>query len=511
LNVYSGLAGFYFVRDAHDTGKEGIGLAGEPVNLPAGTYEVALAIQDRFFKNNGEFLFPAFPGDPGYKAFITEREVTLNSSQFPHCASQDGTMCGPTALAEFFGDHMLVNGKIWPRMDVKPRHYRLRLLNGCDSRFLQLQFCTAGTGTANIDCDSGNLIPFYVIGGDQGLAPKATKVNETLLMETGSRYDIIFDFTGLANKRVIMKNIGGDMPFGGEIGGDFVFSFTNRIMAFDVGDEDVFQRDNFNLAALDRELSIIAAAQTLLGEPDYIRKVALFEGTDEFSRYVCMCQSGCTKSACLLHCIALAHFARQTPTLLGTVMPAETWQGRIINWPKKSVYKEANLTGPMQGTMTWHEPITENPQLNSVEVWEIWNFSPDAHPIHLHLVKFEVLGRQIINDTLVRLVPQKTVQHNDAVGNGSSVVLPPTGPYVTGDASPGPAYVENHYKDIVTALPGQITSIKMKFTKFGHYVWHCHILSHEDHEMMRVMFVGGNPSGTSGRNLRGNAENEYDA
>jgi FtsP/CotA-like multicopper oxidase with cupredoxin domain len=187
---------------------------------------------------------------------------------------------------------MVVNGKIWPKMYVEPRHYRLRLLNGCDSRFLQLQFCTAMA--AGVDCDPiGNLIPFYVIGGDQGLAPKATKVEETLLMETGSRYDIIFNFTDLANTRVIMKNIGGDKPFGGEIGGDFVFNYTDRIMAFDVGAGSNVPGDNFNLTALDEKLSIIEAAQTPLGQPDYTRKVALFEGTDEFGRYVCICRREC--------------------------------------------------------------------------------------------------------------------------------------------------------------------------------------------------------------------------
>ncbi len=307
--MYAGLAGFYFVRDTYDTGKEGTGLAGEPVNLPAGEYEVALAIQDRFFKKNGEFLYPAFPGDPGYADFITCRGVNLIPDQTPpftvadkkQCANVPGCndipdesfTCGPTALTEFFGDHMVVNGKIWPKMDVEPRHYRLRLLNGCDSRFLQLQFCTAEG--AGVDCDQGNLIPFYVIGGDQGFAPKATEVEETLLMETGSRYDIILDFTGLANTRVIMKNIGGDKPFGGTIGGDdvFVFDYTDRIMAFDVRATSNGPVDNFDLDALNEKLDIIAAARTPLGQPDYIRKVALFEGTDEFGRYVCICRREC--------------------------------------------------------------------------------------------------------------------------------------------------------------------------------------------------------------------------
>jgi FtsP/CotA-like multicopper oxidase with cupredoxin domain len=298
-----------------------------------------------------------------------------------------------------------------------------------------------------------------------------------------------------------MMNIGGDVPFGGDLPGESNpnFAFTNLIMAFDVGAGEV-QGDNFNLTALDEELGVIAAARTPLGQEDYTRQVALFEGTDEFGRL---------------------------QPLLGTVMPASTWQGRIINWPNEQVYRDANLIGPMQGTMTWHEPITENPQLNSVEVWEIWNFSPDAHPIHLHLVKFKVVDRQTIKwDTNanaghviqgeapagdgVYLVPQNTIQHNDEVGKGFMVVLPPKVADYVEEIYPnvGDEYVEDHFKDIVTALPGQITRITMEFTKFGRYVWHCHILSHEDHEMMRVMFVGGNPSGASGRSLRGYAENE---
>jgi FtsP/CotA-like multicopper oxidase with cupredoxin domain len=82
LNVYSGMAGFYVIRDIFDTG-----LNGNPLTLPTYPYETALAIQDRMFKGNGDLFYPAFPGDPGYVNFIA------NPASVPK----------PTALAEFFG------------------------------------------------------------------------------------------------------------------------------------------------------------------------------------------------------------------------------------------------------------------------------------------------------------------------------------------------------------------------------------------------------------------------
>ena len=220
LNVYTGMAGFYIVRDDFDTG-----FPGNPLDLPAFPYEAAFAIQDRMFKDNGEYFYPAFPGDPFYDAFITGEGAVLPDPPF--------IGGGPTGLAEFFGDHMVVNGKIWPKMDVEPRNYRLRLLNGCDSRFLALQFFEVPEGAMGLSTSTGPL-PFTVIGSDQGLASSPTTV-DTLLSETGSRYDIVFDFKNVTpGNRVIMKNIGGDEPFGGDIPGPQVFGETDRIMAFDV-------------------------------------------------------------------------------------------------------------------------------------------------------------------------------------------------------------------------------------------------------------------------------------
>ena len=305
-----------------------------------------------------------------------------------------------------------------------------------------------------------------------------------MLSETGSRYDVIVDFKNvMPGNRVIMKNLGGDEPFGGDIPGPQVFGETDRIMAFDV------------VLPLDTAVPDVTPTGIDFGPvvpmPTRTRKVALFEGKDEFGRL---------------------------QPLLGTAEPATDYLGNPIDWPATPEYQQAvfpdgtpsPLVGQMEGSIAWHSPTTENPALDSTEEWEIWNVTGDAHPVHLHLVNFEILGRQEIKldantdeDGFIPdgatpagdgtyLVPQPTVQHNSVAGDPATYgngfrIVNPTG----GAAVPQPAeYVENAPKDMVTALPGQITRIKATFDKPGRYVWHCHILSHEDHEMMRVMYVG---------------------
>jgi FtsP/CotA-like multicopper oxidase with cupredoxin domain len=469
LNVYAGMAGFYIIRDDDDTG-----LLGNQLDLPAFPYEAAFAIQDRMFKDNGEFFYPAFPGDPFYADFITGEGAILPDPPF--------VGGGPTGLAEFFGDHMVVNGMIWPKMDVEPRNYRLRLLNGCDSRFLAVQFFEVPAGATDFTTPADPL-PFTVIGSDQGLALSPTTL-DTLLIETGSRYDIIFDFkTVTPGNRVIMKNIGGDEPFGGDIPGPQVFGETDRIMAFDV----VLPLDG-SVADVSPAALATVPIVTQVSKELRIRKVALFEGKDEYGRL---------------------------QPLLGTAEPATDYSGNPINWPDTDVYSSVGLVGQMEGSIAWHSPTTENPGLDTTEEWEIWNMTGDAHPVHLHLVHFEVGARQKIKldtnadedgfipegmdpaDDGAYLVLQPTVQHNsvagdpDTYGSGFRIVHPTDPEDAYGDPVPQPAeYVENAPKDMVTALPGQVTRIKATFDKPGRYVWHCHILSHEDHEMMRVLHVG---------------------
>ncbi len=479
LNVYAGLAGFYLLRDNDDTG-----LVGNPLDLPAFPYEAAFAIQDRMFRDTGELFYPAFPGDPFYDDFI-DADVNLPPGLFPGG--------GPTGLAEFFGDHMVVNGMIWPKMDVERRNYRFRLLNGTDSRFMVLRFRqAANSGSTDLN-GAGDPISFTVIGSDQGLASSPTSVTE-LLFEPGARYDIIFDFKSVPfGSRVIMENIGGDAPFGGDygdaLGPDDFFPDrqTDRVMAFDV------------VLSLDAAVPDVSPTGINFGPSvptgnDRLRKVALFEGRDEFGRL---------------------------QPVLGTAEPATDYMGIPINYPNMPMFSQAMmpdgtpypLTGQMEGGQAWHAPTTENPALGSTEEWEIWNMTGDAHPVHLHLVHFEVVGRQEIvmdsntdedgfllpggaNGDGAYMIMQPAVQHNSVGGDpttygigfriGGTDLADSYGPTVDKPT----VIVENTPKDMVTALPGQITRIRAHFDKPGHYVWHCHILSHEDHEMMRVLHVG---------------------
>jgi FtsP/CotA-like multicopper oxidase with cupredoxin domain len=425
LNVYAGMAGFYFIRDDVDTGKPDNALG-----LPAFPYEVAYAIQDRMFKADGDLFYPAFPGDPFYDDFITDEGADLPPDKFPGG--------GPTALAEFFGDHMVVNGLIWPKQDVEPRNYRMHLLNGTDSRFMVIRFRVAASPTATTLDGAGGPVPFWVIGSDQGLASAPTQT-DLLVVEPGGRYDVVFDFTQVpVGSRVIMENLGGDAPFGGEYGAEldaddlFPDRQTDRIMAFDVSQPlDPAVPDNF-------VPSVISGPAPATDPVERTRKVALFEGLDEYGRL---------------------------QPLLGTAEPEMDATGQLVN-----------------GAIAWHSPTTENPELDTSEIWEIYNATGDAHPVHLHLVAFEILDRQ---EFTADLIEQPVLQHNGEQGVGFRLE-----DIVLGDPVTLPEYVENAPKDMVTALPGQVTRIKVKFDKPGRYVWHCHILSHEDHEMMRVLHVG---------------------
>lgn len=358
LNVYAGLAGFYILRDTWE----------DNLNLPSGNYEIPLVIQDKMFTDEGQLYYPSSPEDSGQPE--------------------------PSILPEMFGDFILVNGKTWPVLNVEPRKYRMRFMNGSDSRFYKLFFSEP--------------IPFVQIGTDGGLLNAPVILNQ-MLLGTGERKDVILDFSNPAlwGKTIILKNNArSPYPKGETVDPNT----TGKIMAFSVS----IPLNGVDTSVIPPVLRPSPIA--LFGTPDVTRQLVLVENEDAYGRL---------------------------KPMLGT---------------------------SEHGALNWDDPITENPMLNAVEEWEIINTTPDAHPIHLHLVNFQVVNRQKFN--MSQYVP----------GTPSSLRL-------LGQPKL-PAPDESGWKDTEVIYPGEITRIRAKFDLEGLYLWHCHILSHEDHEMMRPFYVG---------------------
>jgi spore coat protein A len=386
-------------------------------------------------------------------------------------------------------------------MDVDAGKYRLRMLNGCDGVTLTIRFIVVKEKTftkgplPNEDTIDWTIVPFKVIGGDQGLAKTVQEVEDYILVGPAARYDIVIDFTNYTDSRIILqnvKNITDKTPtYADLIDDNDEFQFTDRIMAFDV---------NNNVLPDDGKIITLPKFPDINGTVTRTRKVGLFKGTDPFGR---------------------------EQALLGTVGPATNAQGQPICWPdgnQMPSYKYAGLAGrQMSGTSSWHDPTTENPKLNDTEIWEIWNFTPFPHPIHVHLVWFSVLDRYNITydsgstpspddrgkiypekwsdakQDGTFLTPQPLVEHSGRGGQGWNVF----GPFKKSASvlPPKPGVIDKGLpQDIVLAYPGEVTVIKMNFDLLGRYVWHCHILSHEDHEMMRYLYVGNMTEDLQGGN-----------
>lgn len=448
LNVYAGPAGFWLIRDA----------AGGPesfLNLPApapklgdapGTkyYEIPIVIQDRSFNMDGSLFYP------DNRAFF--EGLSTKQLDIPFAPDSD---IAPIWNPEAFFNVMVVNGVAWPFQDVDQGRYRLRLLNGSNSRFLNLSMQVvdaAGNPT-------GQELPMYQIGSDQGLLSDVVQVQtgsyithddetgntittpmpdpmQAMLLAPAERADVIVDFTGLAaGTQVRMINTAPDAPFGGfpDIPADPTTS--GQVMEFIVSATagPVFA-DPTNLALAD-------VAPLVPDVADAARGVSLNE---EESATVCVKvnPSGRVK-------------------WIKQVLPGPTFHTDCIAAKGVPFAPKAALLGTMAAGVTtpmlWSDPISENPALNATEEWDIHNLTVDSHPIHVHLVKFQVVGRSL-----------------------------------PGGAFNPPLPNEQGWKDTVIAYPGEVTRIIAKFDVPGLYVWHCHIVEHEDNEMMRPMCVGGN-------------------
>ena len=425
LNVYAGPAGFFIIRggpEGDDAVRDTRSGRSAVLPGPAPTendrfppnktyYEIPIAIQDRSFNADGTLFYP------DSRAFF-DGIVGPFLPQGSH-GHDGGHAAGfsPIWNPEFFGNVLMVNGNTWPFHTVEQRRYRLRFLNGCQSRFLILDFASIpGVEVWQIGNEGGFLAAPVNLTGDH---------DNRLLLGLAERADVIVDFTNVPAGNYSLRNVGPDEPFGGgEPGVDFDTAdpdSTGQVMQFRVvpaqGRDDTTPPQHLQLPAI-----------TPLPVETRTRPLALIEE-------------------------------------MGVGYGAD---GGMIEGPVAAVL--GTVEGGAPHANMWMDPVTENPGVGDTEVWEFYNFTGDAHPMHVHEVLFEVVNRQALRVDPDLDEPVVPVQFD-------------------GEPMPPEAW-ETGFKDTVTAYPAQVTRVRARFNTPGQYVWHCHIVEHEDNEMMRPHRIG---------------------
>jgi spore coat protein A, manganese oxidase len=403
VNVYAGPAGFYLVRGGPDD---------QVIDSRFGTKAVlpgpAPVLGDP-------------PGIAYYEIPIAVQDRSFNDDGslfypdtrafFDGATAEDPGYIPETDLSpiwnpEFFGNTIVVNGRTWPFLQVEQRRYRFRFLNGCNSRFLVLKF-----DNPNVDV--------WQIGTEAGFLPAPIRINDldvgglggVLLMSLAERADVIVDFANVpAGTSVLLLNLGPDEPFGGFPAPASDLDTTGQVMEF-----RVVGATGPDPSTPPRFLELPTISPLVGGAA---RSLALLERPSAF-----------------------------------------------VDGPAEA---ELGTFDPETGTATdreWRAPITENPAVGATEVWELYNLTEDAHPIHIHEIHFQVVDRQALHPAT-----------NTPMG------------------TPRPPEVwESGFKDTVIAYPGEVTRVRGRFDVEGLFVWHCHIVEHEDNEMMRPYAIGPIP------------------
>jgi len=467
LNAYSGVASGYVVYDDYE-----LALAGAPTNVPGplDPRTIYMVFQDKIFLSN--------KNDPWWLANVAGSRP--GDLWYPHEYDPDrwelgphpsGLPPNPSVVPEMFGDTILVNGTAYPYLEVEARQYRFRLLNACQARFMNPRLVyakstartepsgTAGPVFIQFGTEGGFLPAPVYLSGTSPTAPGGPTPNQ-LLLGPAERADLIVDFRAVppGSTLLLVSDAPAPYPEGDPIDDYFPGnpSTPSSIRGFGPNTRTLLQiRVNKRKGAADAPIALpstltpsdpFALSQTP-GVPTpnpagvSVRRVTLNEGFDDYGRLI---------------------------QVLGTDAPGTSAGG--------TAFGQGYLDNP-----------TEVVTAGSSEVWEILNLTGDTHPMHFHLINAQVLSRQPF----------------DAEGYSGGA------PTLTGDAH-APDANELGWKETVRSNPGEVTRVWMKFdlpaglpfevpnsnrlaVDYGingaEYVWHCHILDHEEHDMMRPLVV----------------------
>ncbi len=419
LNVHAGLHGMYLIKD--DNEERLI----ENDILPSDHHMIDLSITDVLFDDQGQLYYPGWHGQPVNP--ITQKAI------------QD-TWPNPSILDEFFGNFILVNGMVWPKLDVEANKYRFRLLNASSSRSYVLEF--------------ENKMPFYQLGSDGGFLDRPVRLTQ-LVISPAERMDVLVDFTKVAGSQIILRNRGPEIPFRGFV------DPTDPENAIKL----VYNEDG------ERPISDGHGGLAPIANPDntgVIMRFDVAEANDAIPPQAAQFTENVTLRTPLL----------QIPRDDVAVVR------QLIIYPQDDdLGRELNLLGtPESGSVFFMDPVTENVGLNTTEVWEVYNATASGHPIHVHQVQFEVIDRQEFDWEFTPR--EQPLMNTGRTFEGATIELQG----VKGNpVQPQPN--EQGRKDTVIALPGQVTRIIAHFDLPGEYVWHCHIITHEDYDMMRKFVV----------------------
>ena len=483
INAYAGLASGYLIIDAAQDAKLANGLPPLGSTLP-------LIFQDKTFVDPATIITT----DPTWSLVARPDVQSLGSLWYEHIYNPREFKLlkgknylappNPSAIPEFFGDTMLTNGLVYPVLTVEAKRYRFLALNACNARFLNLNLLEVLPANPEVVTDPLTLVPnlkkfppgpqIIQIGSEGGYLlndvyhPNNRFFNPltltgNLLFGPGERADIIIDFTGKEGKEFIMYNDApGPFPAGPATTDYFLGNRQNKAQPLPGTGPDT--RNIFRI-------KVVAGASDPQALPVITDPVNTIDPPLLATPVV---NAGVAQPLDITNVTNIPAEATKNPTPRDlTLNEAFDQYGRLQQLLGTTTPNPAGTFG-----LEYLAPTTESIPNNTVEVWRIYNLSADTHPIHFHLANCQVLSRQ----------PFSLVK----------------GVFTLTGAARGAEPNELGWKETVQMHPGEVTTVAFHFklpedlpftvapsprTGGNEYVWHCHILEHEEHDMMRPLVI----------------------
>jgi spore coat protein A, manganese oxidase len=459
VNVIAGPAGYFYVQDPlvdtalwGATSDAATGYAwGDCTNggiLAGSCRDVPIVLQDRAFNADGSINFPNGLG-----------QVTKN--KFNPLTPGPNPSVHPQWVPEYFGDVAVVNGITWPKLTVGQQAYRFRLLDGSNARCYTLSLAVAAAGKKAAAVAAPTMT---IIGSDQGYLP-TPRVATLLTMCPGERYEVVVDFSAVAPGTIVdlVNTAGAPFPAGpAPQTPNGPYAFLASMMQFNV---------------------------VAKGAP---------AGFVQPANWATAVQASVTGKIAALAAVP----APPVGPFVGVVPPTNP-NTYILNEVADPLTK-APLRVQIDGK-AFEDAVDTTPKRGSVQYWDIVNTTVDAHPMHLHLVQFKVIGRWTLD---INKYTKAAITPNPLTGG--IIVNKAINPmqFVMG-AMRAPEPGEEGFKDTAKSFPGELLRIVAKWdggwqdvadplapakpfyqpVTSGPYVWHCHIVDHEDNEMMRPTLV----------------------